>query len=172
MQEPQSGNQNPRTDKLIEILEKEIQLSTELLDLLHHEQQALTDMDMQALIALTRKKESLLSRIRLLDESLEETAGRICGASPDTNVKLSDVIARTTGSARTSLTECRKNLAALRQKVLDRNHINKRFAEDIRGYLNDAISMITGSMAGRPMYGGQGVVRPSANQPSLISREV
>lgn len=172
MQEPQSGNQTPRTDKLIEILEKEIQLSTELLDLLHQEQQALTGMDMQALIALTRKKESLLSRIRLLDESLEEAAGRICDASPDKTVKLSDVIARTTGSARATLTECRKNLAALRQKVLDHNHINKRFAEDIRGYLNDAISMITGSMAGRPMYGGHGAARPSANQPSLISREV
>ena len=164
--------QRPIPKQIFDLLEREVQLSHEMLDLLEAEKNALTAMDIQSLISLSRKKVNHLSKIQSVDDSLQETASQIAGLPSDTKVKLEHLASLTSGDDMAHLSAYRKKLTKLREQILDRNMINKHFAEDTKSYLNDAMSLITSKIAEKPMYGNKGIDKPSVKQPTLISREV
>ena len=158
--------------KIFDLLEREVQLSYEMLALLEAEKNALTSMDMQSLVSLSRKKVGQLGTMQSVDESLQETARQFANLPAGTPVRLEKLASLASGRDMEQLTAYRNKLTLLREEILGRNMINKHFAEDTRGYLNDAISLITNSVAQRPMYGSKGLDKPSTKQPTLISREV
>jgi flagellar biosynthesis/type III secretory pathway chaperone len=162
----------PIPPELFETLERQTVHSEHLLAVLDEELQVLTRMDIQALIGLTRKKESLLKRLQLLDASFQEIALGWRGDGSLEPVHLKEIIARAEPEAAARLEQHRVRLVALRHKVQDRNLINKQLADDILSYLQDAISLITGPAGGATAYGTKSAARPSAKQPVFISRGI
>ena len=136
-------------------------------------QKALVAIDIQALIRLSGKKENRLSRIQALDSLLADLTAEFRPATHATTARLGALIPLLNPEEGKKLDQYRKKLTGLREEILRRNQINGHFAEDVKIYLNDAISLITSGIADRPMYGLTGRNRkPSLSQPSLISREV
>jgi len=173
MQHPKTTEHRSLPAKFFEALEQEILLSQDMLAILNEEQKALVAMDMQALIRLSGKKENRLSRIQALDSLLADLTAELRPEAHDKTAKLAALIPLLNPEEGAKLDQYRKKLAGLREDILSRNQINRHFAEDVKTYLNDAISLITSGIADRPMYGLPGRSRkPSLNQPSLISRAV
>ncbi len=173
MQQKQTTEQRSLSARFYEVLEQEVQLSEDMLAILGEEQKALTAMDMQALIRLSARKQNRLNRIQSLDAMLAEMAGEILPGAQTKTARLAALIPLLSPEEGKKVGQYRKNLTRLREEILSRNQINGHFAEDVKTYLNDAIALITSSIADRPMYGLTGLSKkPSLNQPSLISREV
>ncbi|OGQ98614.1 MAG: hypothetical protein A2505_07375 [Deltaproteobacteria bacterium RIFOXYD12_FULL_55_16] len=157
----------------MEALEQEVVLSQDMLAILQTEQKALLNMDMQALILLSDKKENRLSRIQALDSQIAELTREALPEAAGKTTRFTALIPLLKPEEGEKLARYRKRLAWLREEILSRNQINRHFAADVKTYLNDAISLITSGIAERPLYGGSGFSRkPSLNQPSFISREV
>lgn len=162
---------NPQ--KLFDILDKQVNLSSELLDILAEEKEALIAMDMQALLRLSKKKEHQLARIQLHDQTMQEEGQRLLPNADGKVVKLAALTPLVTEEEDSRLQEYRDRLESMRNEILSRNIFNKQFAEDTQRYLNDAIRLITSAATEeRPMYGTRGKAKPVASQPSLLSREV
>lgn len=164
---------------LFEVLEQQTALSQEMLALLEQEQAALTAVDVQGIVALSRRKTNLLQRLQAADSHIQEIAGQLLLANGQAGeATLTNVIHQLPPSAeRDQLAAFRQRLLALREAILAKNLINKHFAEDTGNYLRDAIALITNSVADNydsyHRNGGKpGKRPPSANRPSLISREV
>lgn len=173
MQHTETTEQRSLPARFYEALEQEILLSQNMLAILSEEQKALVSMDMQALIRLSGKKENRLSRLQALDCLLTELAGEILSEAPGKSAKLSALIPLLDPEEGKKLGQYRKKLTGLREEILSRNQINSHFAADVKTYLNDAITLITSGIADRPMYGLTGrSMKPSLNQPALLSREV
>ncbi len=173
MQHPKTTGHRSLPAKFFETLEQEILLSQDMLAILSEEQKALVAMDMQSLIRLSGKKENRLSRIQALDSLLADLAAELRPEAHGKTAKLAALIPLLNPEEGEKVSQYRKKLTGLREDILSRNQINKHFAEDVKTYLNDAISLITSGIADRPMYGLTGLSRKSSlNPPSLISREV
>jgi flagellar biosynthesis/type III secretory pathway chaperone len=161
---------------ILDILKRQIAISTGFLAILEAEKNALVRMDVPVLISLTRQKENELAKIAQLDHSLQEVARRI--VAPDTEhhpriIKLAELIPFMTREQTLTVKKYRDQLAELREKISSNNLINKRFATDTLGYINDAIALICGEISGEPLYGGRpGRQRKRSAVPSLVSREV
>ena len=161
---------------ILDILKRQIAISTGFLAILEAERNALVHMDVPTLISLTRQKENELAKIAQLDHSLQEVARRIVAADAGSHhktIKLAELIPFMTREQTLTVKKYRDQLAELREKISSNNLINKRFASDTLGYINDAISLICGEISGEPLYSG----RPGRQQkrsaiPSLVSREV
>ncbi|MCX5865300.1 MAG: flagellar protein FlgN [Deltaproteobacteria bacterium] len=156
-----------------ETLEQEVLLSQDMLAILSEEQKALVAMDMQDLIRLSGKKENRLSRIQALDSLLANLTAEFSPETTGKPARLAALIPLLNPEEGGKIAQYRNKLTGLREDILRRNQINGHFAEDVKTYLNDAISLITSGIADRPMYGLPNRSRkPSLNQPSLISRAV
>lgn len=173
MQHTEMTEQRSLPARFFETLEQEVLLSQDMLAILQAEQKALVAMDMQALIHLSGKKENRLTRIQALDSLLTDLAAELCPAANGKTARLTALIPLLNPEEGEKLRQYRKKLTGLREDILSHNQVNRHFAEDVKTYLNDAISLITSGIAERPMYGLTGLSRkPSLSQPSLISRAV
>jgi hypothetical protein len=166
--------QNTRLpEKFLTVLAEEIKISEQMLHLLGGERQALVDMDMQTLIALSRKKEAMVTRLQGLDNALQEMAGKFIGNPSDKIIKLSSLMPLLDMATAQRLNALREKLASLREQILSRNTVNKGFALETKNFLSDAISTITNLVAERPTYArSKALNKPSTNLPSFVSREV
>ena len=72
---------------ILDILKRQIAISTGFLAILEAEKNALVHMDVSTLISLTRQKESELAKIAQLDHSLQEVARRIVAADAGSHHK-------------------------------------------------------------------------------------
>ncbi len=159
---------------ILDILKRQILISTGFLVLLQEEKEALVNMNMNALISLTKRKEQELTKIAQLDHSLQEVAGQIVAkkAGGETVIKLAELIPYMTREETIAVKKMRDQLASLREKITGNNLINKRFASDTLGYINDAISLICGEISSIPLYGIRGRKYQGNIGPALMSREV
>ena len=160
---------------ILDILKRQVTISTSFLALLQAEKTALVNMDMNALVSLTKKKEQELAKMAQLDHSLQEVAGKIVAGDNHIGnrvIKLAELIPFMTREQTLSVKNYRDKLASLREKITDNNLINKRFASDTLGYINDAISLICGEIASPPLYSTQGRQGAANSAPALVSREV
>lgn len=168
----QSATSTGISQNISAILESELEISQKLLDILDAEKIAMTKMDLKSIIALAREKQTRLAKLQQLDKSLQET-GQIDSTPSDKVIPLSSLTTFASDKEEALFKKYRDKLIYMREEIISRNIINKRFAEDVQGYLNDAISMITGPAEENPMYGGtKGTNKPSSKRPTLISKEV
>lgn len=164
--------------RLFEVLEQEVALSEEMVALLEEEQKILVAMDVQGLLAVTRRKNNLLQRIHAADALLQEMISQLLATDHQTTkATLARVILHLLpGVERDRLAALRQQLLGLREKIMSKNTVNRHFAEDTQRCLSDAISLITNALAeNHDTYqkgGNPGRRPPSANRPSLISRAV
>jgi len=171
---PQNGQDFP-LPLILDILKRQIAISSGFLAIMEEEKHALINMNVASLISLTKKKENELAKIAQLDHSLQEVARRIVTTNPHNNkkmIKLAELIPFMTREQTLAVKKYRDQLAALREKISSNNLINKRFASDTLGYLNDAISLICGEVAGDRLYSMRGCQQRKTSVPSLVSREV
>ncbi|MBI5557535.1 MAG: flagellar protein FlgN [Deltaproteobacteria bacterium] len=160
---------------ILDILKRQIVISTGFLAILEAEKTALINMDLNSLIPLTRKKESELAKMAQLDHSLQEVARRIVitdAKNATRLIKLAELIPFMTREQTLAVKQYRDELASLREKISDNNLINKRFASDTLGYINDAISVICGDISSSRLYTTRGQSRRKSGAPALVSREV
>lgn len=158
---------------IFDILKRQISISTNFLTLLETEKQALIDMDMNAIITLTRHKENELAKMAQLDHSLQEVARQVViNDSNDKVIKLIELIPFMSREQAVTLKKLRDQLAVLREKITDNNLINKHFASDTLGYINDAISLICNEITSEPAYHPGRQLASGSPAPALVSREV
>ncbi len=167
-----NGHEKGALDSLFEILGSEENLSNELLNLLDQEQTALTAVDLKGLISLSQKKNKLAVQIHNLDETIQHVAKKMLGEDDRNIVKLSSLESKVDTAEAGKLKGFRQRLNDLRRKIHDCNMINKKFAEDTLGYINDGISMISGAVAAEGEYQGRVGLNRASNGPVLINREV
>ncbi len=114
-------------------LASNLKLSEDLLTVLHEESAALKAMDTQSLFSVSRKKDSLLTKIQYLDNALRQAMGN----TPERAASgMSAEESRIIGQYKSKI-----NLT--RQEIQIKNLFNKRFTEDTLGYLSDAIGLFT-----------------------------
>ncbi len=161
---------NPK--QLLEIFHRQTVLAKEFLHLLKEEKAALIDMNMQALITLTSKKESQLLRLQKLDEALQEESRRLCPENKEKIIRLAALTPFVSDEESKRLVDLRSQLTELRAEIDEKNLFNKQFAEDTSKYLDDAIKMITNAVSEHITYSTKGAPRQAASQANLLSREV
>lgn len=160
---------------IFDVLKRQISISTNFLTLLEAEKNALVNMNMNSLISLTRLKERELSKMAQLDHSLQEVAGQMVATNKSRNdkvIKLVELVPFMSKEQALTMKKLRDQLAALREKISDNNLINKRFASDTLGYINDAISLICNEITCEPAYHPGRQLSGSSPAPALLSREV
>jgi flagellar biosynthesis/type III secretory pathway chaperone len=160
---------------IFDILKRQIAISTNFLTLLESEKQALIDMNMNAIIALTRHKENELAKMAQLDHSLQEVSRQAVISDNNDNdkiIKLVELIPFMSREQAVTLKKLRDQLAVLREKITDNNLINKHFASDSLGYINDAISLICNEITSEPAYHPGRQLPSGSPAPALVSREV
>ena len=176
MSKQDNNQQRINPEKLYETLARQITLTEEFLEIIDEEKTALTEMDMQALIALSQKKEQQLTRIQHLDATLQEEAQRLRPELAGKIVKIDALTPFLSPEEGQRLANYKEQLGILRDEILTRNLFNKKFAADTRSYLDDAIQLITSAFSdttnSRPMYSTTGSEKQLSTQPSLLSREV
>ncbi len=161
---------------IFDIIKRQISISTNFLSLLEAEKTALVNVDMNSLISLTRLKERELSKMAQLDHSLQEVAGQVVvrdSGRTDKVIKLIELIPFMSREQAFTMKKLRDQLSDLREKITANNLINKRFASDTLGYINDAISLICNEITSEPVYTIPGrQLSGSSPAPALVSREV
>ncbi|MFZ5775706.1 MAG: flagellar protein FlgN [Thermodesulfobacteriota bacterium] len=158
---------------LLKAMEQEIALSEEMVTLLGEEQQALVNMDMPALISISTRKGTLAARIATMDGQLQEMTRSLLGQPQSGTARLRALIEVLAPNDAEQVEAHRLRLVSLRDDILSKTIVNRKFTEETRQFLRDAMTTITGAVTERPMYGrGRSAARPTASMPTLISREV
>lgn len=151
----------PDGPEMIEGLALNLKLSQELLAALHEESIALRAMDTQGLFRLSRHKDTLLAKIHYLDDSLQCSLP----AKAPATAALTPEQTRLVG-------QYKQKISGLRQEILARNLINKRFTEDTLGLLHEAITLITRPPEADNTYHIRGRSQARGRtMPNFISRE-
>ena len=173
MQTTNPANNNPLPAKFFEALEQEVTLAQEMVTLLAEEKKALVAMEMPKLIHLSKKKSNYAASIQALDELTQEIARKIITSPDAKTIKIASLTPFLSSEQAEKLQKYREELARLQELIITGNQINKLFAEDVKTYLNDAISLITSTAAQQPIYNLKGVNKQaSVRQPTFISQEV
>ncbi|MBU0483738.1 MAG: flagellar protein FlgN [Proteobacteria bacterium] len=163
-------------EKIFVVLESETELCQQLVDLLDQEQTALTAMDLKGLLAISSKKHSLVERILRFDLQLQENARLLLDKPEEKFIRLSALEEFVSGLDLVRLRDYREKLIQSRRMIHDCNVVNKKFAQDTLGYLDDAISLISGSAEKKGVYqernNAKSRTKGAANAPRLISQEV
>jgi len=157
---------------LFDILDREVTLYQELLNILRQEQRALFAMKVDEVVTLSKKKESQLLKIRLVDEALQETARAFTAEREGKIITLSALASRATSEDAARVSQYLATLAAARDEILSLNVLNKRFVGDTLTHLNDAIAIITSTVSPPQPYHGRHPARRYSGLPAMISREV
>jgi len=168
---------------LFEGLRIRTKLSQDILQTLKEENKALRDMATQELFRLVTQKNNLLAKIQYLDESLKNTIKGLLGndasttqlqtASDHTTFTLSRLAPLLPKEKADTVKQYSHNLRQLRHEIQTQNFVNHRFTHDTLSCLNDAIKLITGSVAANSNYSMPGLAtRHQRTNPSLISRKV
>ncbi len=161
---------------ILDVLKRQISISANFLAILEAEKNALVNMEMSSLISLTRLKERELSKMAQLDHSLQEIAAQVVSTDSgraDEVIKLVELVPFMSRKQAFTLKKLRDQLASLRENIASNNLINKRFASDTLGYINDAISLICNDVTSETAYNiGRRQLASGSPAPALVSREV
>ena len=172
MNAPQEKTTDPLTATMLDNLEKQMQLCKGFLCLLQEEHKALVAMDVDGLMRFSRKKEELLQHIHQLDDSIRDTTMEIARDRNSDSKTLTEIIPLLSGRTAETFDIFRKKLGAVREEILMRNLINKRFTEDTLNFLNDAISLITSGHHKHSVYAGHGPAPSKNRTAAMVSKEV
>lgn len=160
--------------RFFELLQQQEHNSQAMLSLLAEEKKALLEMEMSALVSLSKRKEHQLAVIQNLDGILTDMAKDIALSAGIPVNGLSSLAPHLKAPDAEKLAGYRKKLTFLQEEILARNLINKKFAEETKKFLGEAITLIStgGSTQEGHGYTTRGLSKPSKNQPTFINREV
>lgn len=162
-------------EKLYADLDKQIELSGEVLSITRAEKEALVNMDTDSLFGLARSKSDKLDLIAEEDRRIRQNLIEITSdfeAGQGDPVKLLDILPLLEGRDADRIKEKRNKLVELRKKIINDNVVNKKFTTDVLGHLEDAVSLIVNGIQGSNFYNRQKRGTIDNSRPSLLSREI
>lgn len=159
-------------EEIFDTLERELQSSDQLLELLAEEQIALTGMDIPSLLAISQRKQHEAGRLQEMDGFLRQRLGECrdgkAAAGDGAAIDLAALAAMVDDPLRRRLLTFRHQLGDRRRRIGELNHINHRLVADSLAYIDDAVRLLTG--AATTGYGR--TKRQQGRGPAFISRAV
>ncbi|MFP3982620.1 MAG: flagellar export chaperone FlgN [Desulfurivibrionaceae bacterium] len=156
-------------------LDKQIELTEEVLAITRAEKEALVNMDEDSLFSLARSKNNKLDTIAANDTEIKQKLAEIApdtGAGQNGSFKLLDLAPLLEADESARITKKRNRLAELRKKIINDNVVNKKFSSNVLGYIEDAISLIVNGIQENSTYNRQKQGTTETSRPALLSREI
>lgn len=156
-------------------LDRQIELTEEVLAITRAEKEALVNMDEDSLFSLARSKNDNLDTIAANDTEIKQILTEIApGTDPGQEgpFKLLDLAPLLERDESARITQKRNRLAELRKKIIHDNVVNKKFSSSVLGYLQDAVSLIVNGIQENTTYNRQKQGTTETNRPALLSREI
>jgi hypothetical protein len=167
---------------VIQRLEEELQGHLarygELIEYLDREKRYLLDMNLDALLAVSKAKEDLARGIIAGAEGLHAslaTAGAMLGLKEGAPPTLSEVAALCPRPFANRLADGAMALASLKNRILRENEQAKRFVEESLGLVNESLDILSGASQLRgDGYGQDGKKGKAGGKglPSKLSKEI
>jgi len=161
-------------EKLIGLLEEETSLYGYIVSVLQQEKKAIVASELEALNETAKKKESLLLKIRILDEErtkiLEKLGGFLGYPSNDMTLRKISQLVEKPHSIR--LNNCYSNLLALTQTIQDLNRGNKALIVHSLEIVRDSLSILTNLLPSNPLYYQTGEIKMAEQSGKILSGRI
>lgn len=158
---------------LIEILTAEQSLYEDILQKIREENEALLSMDSDALLAVTKTKDTLVLRLKALEESRETVTKQIAdaaGLSYDT-IDLRTIVSLFPGETGTVLESLRSIISSLVTQCRSENERNKKVLSTGAKVLSDALHFFHQALSSPPVYEETKKVRVKSTSGAVLSRQ-
>jgi flagellar biosynthesis/type III secretory pathway chaperone len=158
-----------RLDDIKKVLGEQILGCRQMMDLLQREKVCLMDMQMEGLESITKEKDSLVLKLRLLEEERLRLVDRLIAEDHQDLWRKGDdpgkitlqKLAEITGE--TIFREIRSKLVSLSQSIKELNDLNKMMIDRTLNFLRSNNTFFASVHAGNSLPGGKG---------GLLSREI
>lgn len=158
-----------RYEKLIDILEKEMEVLKEFLDLLHMERQYMIDLSLDKLPHCTNKKETLILNLKVLEESRIDLINSMStNRSSLSFLTLSKIIEEGPKKYKDKLKSCRSRLVNLVNSIKEINRINEILADRALSYARVSLNFLTRLACELPIYHSSGQIREEVNKGRIL----
>lgn len=141
-------------DKFLGLLTGETELYRSLLRVLQEEKKALVDSALKGLHETGREKESLILKIRILEEERVKLLNKIAASlgCPSSQLTLKELAQRVKEPFATRLTTCASTLLALLQSIQELNHTNKALLLHSLELVRGSMTLLNNVMTAHPVY--------------------
>ena len=151
---------NPLLEDLMEVLRGEVALYDGILALLAEEGQALLSRSPQTVLDLVRRKETLVLKIRTLEESRHLISQRLAKAwgTPAATLTLSEIAARSEPVSGAKLLEIRARMRSCVERLRVANERNSDLCRNGMETVRSIMEAVAGELnrPGRQAYGPRG----------------
>ena len=158
---------------LSDVLGRELDTYRSLLSLLQKEREIVIDFSTEDLIQTNKEKESLVLKIRILEESrvalLEKLAARM-GVSAEA-LTLSVLEERAKEPFATQLKTHRSNLLAILQSIREVNEGNRLFLQHSADFIKGSLALIRHLTASSPKYMATGILDGDRSDGRFVSEK-
>jgi flagellar biosynthesis/type III secretory pathway chaperone len=169
---PEAGASAAIFDSLTQNLKQEMGLLQLLSETLDREGEVLRRSDVRELTEHNAKKETLLLKMRMLDEirrNAVKKISRICGTGEITDLAL--LASHAGPGQREALLECRDSIVALAASVRERNEANREIIGLSLGHVQGAIDFLGELMSGNRTYGHSGKWNKGKKKGKVVNTE-
>lgn len=159
-------------DSLTQNLKQEMGLLQLLSDSLEREREILLRSNARELTEHNAKKETILLKMRMLDEIRRNTVkkiSRVCGTGENADLTL--LASHAGPGEREALLECRNSIAALAASVRERNEANREIIGLSLGHVQGAIDFLGELMNGDRTYGNSGKWNKGRKKGKVVNTE-
>lgn len=162
------------TLELIELLKQELGLYESLLQILQDEKASLVKRSSEEMYALVNKKETVISRIKIIDDATQDCMKRLAkekGLNPQ-DVTLSNIITHATTPYSAILNGYQSKLSAIANSIKELNEINGRVINTSLENVKKSLSFLRGVANSLETYKPSGKLSPISIGAASISKGV
>lgn len=162
------------TLELIELLKQELGLYESLLQTLQDEKASLVKRSSEEMYALVNKKETVISRIKIVDDATQDCMRRFAkekGLNPQ-DVTLSNIITHEVPPYSVMLKDCQSKLSAIANSIKELNEINGRVINMSLENVKKSLNFLRGVANSLETYKPSGKLSPISIGAASISKGV
>ena len=160
--------------ELITILNKEIDLHKQLLSILHKEREFLIDLSTEKILDNSKKKETCVLRIKMLEESRLLLVDKLSQhySIPSQGLTLSRIVSLVEGPPHFALDAAQSTLTSLIKSIKEVNQCNCLIVKDSLYYFNRSLDFLNYASSASPTYVDSGKIKDPKRFGSLLSKEI
>jgi flagellar biosynthesis/type III secretory pathway chaperone len=163
-----------RLNKLLGLLEQAAELYRSLLAVVQKEKDAVVGLNLQQLTKACKAKDSLLLKLRILEEQREQLIERLaadldCPSQPLSLTQLSQLVEE---SYADRLRDCSADLLALITTLQEANAQNKYLLSHSLEFVRGSYNLLNNLMATNPLYYQTGRVQTSDQTGKLLCGDI
>ncbi len=165
---------NTLLSELVTILNREIELHKELLSCIQQDRCLLIDLRVDDLFENSKRKETLIVKIKMLEESRVSLVEQLSPHYEFSHqpLTLSDLVSAVEEPYRSALNTSRSTLHALIKSIQEVNQGNTLIAKDSIFYFNRSLDFLNQAFSVNPTYLHSGRIKDPARFGSLLTREI